>query len=128
MRYLIDTDWVADYLAGRQEAFRLFSGFRRDEISVSLMTSGEIYEGVYYSRDPRGSQRTLRNFLRWVSVAPISRSVMQGFARIRGDLRSRGQLIGDPDILIAATAIQHDAILVTRNIRHYGRIPELKLL
>ncbi len=128
MRYLIDTDWVADYLTGRQEALGLFSGFRRDEIAISLMTLGEIYEGVYYSRDPKGSQQALRNFLRWVSVAPIGRSVMQRFARIRGDLRGRGQLIGDPDILIAATAIQHGAILVTRNIRHYGRVPGLKLL
>ncbi len=51
---------------------------------------------------------------------------MQRFARIRGDLRQRGQLIGDPDILIATTALYYDLILLTRNKKHYQRIPLLK--
>jgi len=49
------------------------------------------------------------------------------FARIRGELRKAGRAIGDFDILIAASAIRHDLVLITRNIRHYERIPELKI-
>ena len=52
---------------------------------------------------------------------------MKRFARIRGRLRATGQTIGDTDILIAATAIEHDLTLVTRNRRHYDRIPDLTL-
>lgn len=37
------------------------------------------------------------------------------------------QIIGDPDILIAATALYHDLTLVTRNQAHFQRIPDLKL-
>ena len=37
------------------------------------------------------------------------------------------QPIGDPDIFIAAMALQHGLILVTRNVRHFQRIPDLKL-
>ncbi len=36
-------------------------------------------------------------------------------------------MIGDFDILIAATAIQHHLTLLTRNIKDYQRIPSLKL-
>jgi predicted nucleic acid-binding protein len=42
---------------------------------------------------------------------------MQRFAHIRGELRRSGQIIGDFDILIAATAIYHNLTLVTRNIK-----------
>ncbi len=49
-------------------------------------------------------------------------------ARIYHDLRSSGTLIEDADLLIAATALRHDATLVTRNIKHFQRIPGLKLI
>ena len=41
--------------------------------------------------------------------------------------RRQGQLIPDLDLLIAATALHHDLTLLTRNIRHFNRIPELRL-
>ncbi|MBI4493912.1 MAG: type II toxin-antitoxin system VapC family toxin [Chloroflexi bacterium] len=52
---------------------------------------------------------------------------MQRFARIRGQLRRSGRVVGDPDLLIAATALHHHLILVTRNLRDFSRIPDLKL-
>ena len=52
---------------------------------------------------------------------------MDVFARTRVELRRAGRLIPDLDLLIAATAIHHDLTLLTRNVRHFGRIPELQL-
>jgi len=55
---------------------------------------------------------------------------MQRFARFRGELRRRGQIIPDPDLRIAATAIEHGLTLVTRNRRNrrdFDRIPGLAL-
>ena len=52
---------------------------------------------------------------------------MQRFARLKADLAHRGRVIGDFDALIAATALHHRLTLVTRNVRHFGRIAELLL-
>jgi tRNA(fMet)-specific endonuclease VapC len=52
---------------------------------------------------------------------------MRRFARIRGDLRARGLTIGDNDVMIAATALQHDLTLVSRNRTHFARISDLNL-
>lgn len=41
-------------------------------------------------------------------------------------LRSDGNLIDDADLLIAATALRHDAILVTNNTSHFERVPDLQ--
>ena|SRR5579863_10201058 len=114
MKYLIDSDWVVDYLAGKQQAISFLSSVWEEGTAISLITLGEIYEGIYYGRDPQRSEAVFHQFLRSVDVLPLNRSIMQRFARIRGDLRAKGQLIGDPDILIAATAIYHDLILLTR--------------
>ncbi|MEF2279213.1 PIN domain-containing protein [Deinococcus sp. YIM 134068] len=43
------------------------------------------------------------------------------------NLRAGGNLIEDADLLIAATALRHRAILVTHNTRHFDRIPGLSL-
>lgn len=126
MKYLVDSDWVVDYLVGKQQAIVLLSTLAREGIAISLITFGEIYEGIYYGRDPQRSEEGFRKFLRGVTVLPLNRSIMQHFGRIRGDLRRRGLLIGDPDILIAATTMYHDLTLVTRNRKDYERIPALK--
>lgn len=127
MKYLADSDWVVDYLIGKQQAIDLFISVSQDGMAISLITFGEIYEGIYYGRDPQRSEAVFRQFLRSVDVLPLNRSIMQRFAGIRGDLRRRGQIIGDPDILIAATAIYYDLALLTRNRKHYERIPTLKV-
>jgi tRNA(fMet)-specific endonuclease VapC len=127
MSYLVDTDRVASYLNGRPDAVELLSSLRHEGLSISIVTYGEIYDGIYASNDPRGKEQAFLMFLRRVAVLPLTRTVMKRFAQIRGQLRRQGQIIGDPDILIAATALQHNLTLITRNRRHFGRISGLSL-
>jgi predicted nucleic acid-binding protein len=58
-----------------------------------------------------------------ISTIPIA----ERFAWLRSALRRQGMLIPDMDLLIAATALEHDLTLVTRNLSHFSRIPELRL-
>lgn len=127
MTYLIDTDWVIGYLRGRQDAHTLLHSLSPAGIAISVMTYGEILEGIYFGNNPRQHARGFQQFLHGVNVLPLNRRIMQRFARIRGDLRQRGMLIGDPDILIAATALHHSLTLVTQNRRHFQRIPGIFL-
>lgn len=127
MTYLIDTDRLASYLNGRPDVVARLSSLRKDGLAISIITYGEIYDGIYASNDPRGKEVAFLQVLRRVEVLPLTRTIMKRFAQLRGDLRRRGQIIGDPDILIAATALQHGLTLVTRNLRHYRRIPELSI-
>ncbi len=128
MSYLLDTDVVADWLNNRPEAVRLLSTLEPEGLAISLITYGEVYDGIYYGRDPRAAEQAFLRFLRGVTVLPLTRTIMKRFARIRGSLRSRGLAVQDPDLLIAATALTHDMTLVTRNLRHFQRIPDLAIL
>lgn len=127
MRYLVDTDWLIDYLKGRETARELLDPLVHLGLAISLITYGEIFEGILYGRDPARYEQVFRAFLQTASILPLTERSMERFARIRGELRARGQLIGDADILIAATALDHDLILVTQNRNHFHRIPNLKL-
>ncbi len=84
MTYLVDSDWTADWLAGRAEAVQLLSALNPEGLAISVMAYGEIYEGIYFSRDPEKSEAVFQQFLRGVAVVPLTRRIMQRFARIRG--------------------------------------------
>jgi tRNA(fMet)-specific endonuclease VapC len=127
MSYLVDSDWVADWLKGRPSAIELLNTLSQDGLAISLITYGEIYEGIFYGQDRQRYERVFRQFLRPVQVLPLNRTIMRRFATVRGQLRQQGRLITDPDLLIAATAIEHDLVLVTRNRRHFDRIPDLQI-
>jgi tRNA(fMet)-specific endonuclease VapC len=47
---------------------------------------------------------------------------------LRARLEVQGQGIGAHDILIAATALRHQAVLVTRNVREFSRVPGLQIV
>src|SRR5438874_2325343 len=100
MAHLIDSDVVADWLEGRPEAVQLLSSLAPSGLFISLITYGEIYEGIYYSRNPKESARIFLEFLRDVDVLPLGKEIMKEFARIRGQLRATGRVIGDFDVLI----------------------------
>ena len=62
-----------------------------------------------------------------VTILPFDLSVARVFGMIRADLERGGNILPDADLQIAATAIHHDLELVTGNIRHFERIPALRL-
>ena len=127
MSYLVDSDYMADWLKGRPEAVTLLRTLAPEGLAISLITYGEIYEGIYYGSNPRKHEQGFLRFLRQADVLPLNKPIMKRFARIRGHLRQTGSIIGQADILIAATALHHNLTLVTRNVRHFARIPNLTL-
>lgn len=127
MNYLVDTDQVVDYLKGKPKAVELLIGLLDQGLAISIITYGEIYEGIYFGQDPKTAQRGFLQFLRGVNVLPLNRRVMKEFARIRGKLRQEKKLIGDPDIMISATAIVNNLALITRNKKDFQKVEGLKL-
>src|SRR5947207_8103894 len=127
MKYLVDSDYVADYLKGRATAPDLLNTLLQDGIAISIITFAEVYEGIYYGLNHAHYTHIFQLFLQGASVFGITRSIAKQYARMRGELGRKGQLIDQPDLFIAATATYHHLILVTRNVKDYQRIPNLKL-
>ena len=127
MTYLIDTDYVADYLKGYKVATTLLEKLHPEGMGISIITFAEVYEGIYFGHNRQVHEESFRQFLTTTTVFSVTRSVARQFARIRCDLRAKGNLILDPDLYIAATAIHYHLTLVTRNIKDYDRISHLKL-
>ena len=124
--YLCDTDWTIEYLNGSDDASRLFSSLADDGLGISIVTYGELYEGVLTSTRRESRVRQLEELVTTVDVLSIDFETARQFAEIRSLLRRGGQPIPDMDALIAATAIRYDLTLITYD-HHFDRVTGLKV-
>jgi predicted nucleic acid-binding protein len=100
----------------------------REEQFTSAVVIGELYKGAYRSQNrERHLENIEKRVLPAVTVLPYDIAIAKVFGRIRAHLEPKGMILPDADIQIAATAIYHSLELVTGNLRHFDRIPGLKL-
>ena len=128
MKYLIDTDWTIHYLNGKRSVVDQLTALRKEGLAISVISLAEVYEGVYYSLDPKSSQEGLNNFLKSVSILPDSDEIAKIFGNVRGGLRKKGELIDNFDLMIASTAIHHNLAALTNNRKYFEWVEGLEII
>ena len=128
LAYLVDTDWAIEHLRGRPAVTQRLQDLQPEGLALSVISLAELYEGVFYSRNPEQSEEMLNRFLQSVAVIGLDEEVAKVFGRERGRLRALGMMIGDFDLLIGATALQYDLTLLSNNRQHFERIEGLRLV
>ena len=124
----MDTNWIIDYLKGKQPIVRLLNELTLEGIGISIITLAELYQGLHGSNDPKGDEVSLNAFLDDTDVVPIDDVVCRIFAAERHRLRVAGMPIENFDLMIASTAIRHDLTLATNNRRHFERVRNLRII
>jgi tRNA(fMet)-specific endonuclease VapC len=127
-RYLIDSDWIIDALNGQDLVNQVLNDLASDGLGVSVFSYAEVYQGAYYSRDSSVALQGLQVFLEGKELVEPTLPVFERFAIIRGRLSPEVRRhVGDLDLLIAASALEYDLVLVTRNVKHFRNVPELSI-
>jgi predicted nucleic acid-binding protein len=131
MAYLFDSDAISESRKKRpQPAFvdwlRSIDNARR---YTSAVVIGELYEGAYYKAATEGRHfhNIQEDILPSLMVLPFDSSAAEVYGRIAASLERAGRTLEDLDVQIAATALLHDLVLVTGNLRHFERIPGLRI-
>jgi predicted nucleic acid-binding protein len=120
---LVDTDVLIEFLRGNSKvkdmlAQELMEGRR---LFCSVITEAEILAGLR-----SGEERSVEGLLEKLESIPVTREI----ARTAGSLKQKygkSQGLALPDALIAASAISHRLLLLTRNAKHF-RFKEVQLL
>ena len=130
MAFLFDTDAISELLRPRPATayVKWIMKVAREEQFTSAVVIGELYKGAYRSQNrERHLSNIEKRVLPAVTVLPYDIAIAKVFGSIRAHLETKGMILPDADIQIAATAIGHNLELVTGNLRHFNRIPGLKL-
>ena len=130
-RYLVDTDVLLDLINGQEEAIEfLDTALRPGALVTSAVTYAEVYAGVLSSSDPDRTLSRVEHFFAttYIEVISLAGEPARSAGLMYGSLVSRGLRTGLPDLLNAAIAIANDCVIVTRNVRHYERVPNLRIV
>lgn len=119
-QYLVDSNIIIDFLKEQEKAVNFLDSLK--EIIVSVITVGEIYQGVRNKKELKFA----KSFFKTTKVLPIDEQVSQLALKLMEKYTlSYGLLI--LDAMIAATAVRHNLTLITGNLKHFEIIEELKL-
>jgi len=126
---ILDTDILIDYLRKKPEAIKTIANL--EKLKTSLRTTvfnvGELYKGAFLSSNVPKSLRGIQTLLRKLEIIYFEFEDAQTYGQISAELRKAGEPSGDFDELIASIVITRNETLITRNIRHYDKIPRISL-
>ena len=125
--YLVDTDWAIDYLNGQDRTRKRLEEIEESGLALSIISLAEVYEGIYYSKDPEGNEKALLDFLQDVTLINIDEEISRLFGKERGRLRAVGKMTSDFDLLVGITARRYGLTLLTNNRRHFENIDGLRI-
>lgn len=127
MKYLLDTN-ICIYLINERPK-KVLAHFKRHslgDIGISSVTVSELAFGVAKSASSKNSA-ALEAFLLPLNVVDYDAGAAMIYGDIRATLEKQGKTIGPLDMLIAASALSRQLILVTNNEKEFRRISKLKV-
>jgi len=123
---LLDTNVVVAFLNGDKSVLKRIR-VEIDKIALSTLVVAELDYGAKVSQKSEENLEKLYRLVDIVQVVPFDIECARIFGTIKSRLRSLGKPTGEVDALIAATAMAHEAILVTTNKEHFENIEGLKV-
>lgn len=123
MLHMLDTDTASYLIKGKSPTIEIkLASLVPSMVCISVMTRAELQYGLKRLPADHRLHLVVRQFLKIVRILPWDAEAADWYAEIRHQLVSTGQSIGELDMMIAAHSLSAGAVLVTNNLRHYGRI------
>ena len=124
----LDTNIIIDFLKQKKEIIEKIENIKKNdyEISTTTINTFELFKGISKKGDTK-EIKLLKDFLSHIFVLDFDFKSSIKAAEIFENLRKKGELIDPLDMQIASIVISNNETLLTNNINHFKRIPELKI-
>jgi tRNA(fMet)-specific endonuclease VapC len=126
MDYLLDTNICIHFFKGQFDLKKKIEQIGYDKFAISEITLAELIYGAEKSQKKDKNIIVVENFIEKITIIPIFESI-KIYGKEKARLKSKGTSISDLDLFIGATAIVNDMILITRNVREFERMENIKI-
>lgn len=124
-KYLLDTNICIFFLKGKFDLDQKIGKTGFENCCISEITLAELKYGAECSNRIMENMKLIDDFAKEITIIPIF-NALDIYAKEKARLRNSGHLIDDFDILIGATAVANNLVLVTDNQKHLIRISKIK--
>ena len=125
--YLLDTNTIIYFFKGMGNVSKNLFLQSPNNIVVPSIVIYELEIDIAKSNNPDKRVQQLNELLQQVNILDFTQKEAKESAKIRADLEKAGTPIGSMDILIAGCAKVNNLILITRNLKEFERVVNLKL-
>lgn len=125
---MLDTSIASAIISQRVDLDARLGELDQADWCISAITRAELQFGVARRPEATKLARLVQGFLGAARTEPFDDRAADEYGRIRAELNGQGIGIGVADELIASHALSLGAIVVTDNVRHFGRVPRLQVL
>jgi tRNA(fMet)-specific endonuclease VapC len=127
MSYLIDTDILIYSLKGTLKVQKNFTLNKNSPKSISVITYGELIFGAKKSNNREKNLATVYRIGELFPVIELTKGIVETFGEVKASLQKTGKSLEDFDLLIGSTALYLNYTLVTNNVKHFSKIPDLRI-
>jgi tRNA(fMet)-specific endonuclease VapC len=121
---IADTDLLIDFLRGKEPGHgRVRIELATGHLATTAVNQFELLSGARTARE----QEKVAQLLSALRVLALDEEASRRAAQARRELEARGEGIGMADYLIAGVCLAHGGTLLTRNVQHFSRIPDLRV-
>lgn len=121
---IADSDVLIDYLRGHGDwARRIAIELESRSFGTTAITAFELRSGVRTARQAKA----VESLLDAMTILPFGPDEALAAAEARREVEAKGKPIGMADYMIAGTCLAAGGVLLTRNLKHFERVPGLKL-
>jgi len=98
---------------------------RGGKVSTTVVNLCELYSGAYGSKNPQKELAKVQDLVSDLGVLELDAGAAKRYGELVNDATLRRAPIGDFDLIIASIALEQEEKLVTRNVKHFSRVPGL---
>lgn len=128
--YLFDTDILSNLVKKKPSPYLIerLRGIPQDKQYISSITIGEIVYGAFKSDQKEKYLIQVKDkLIPLVQLIPFDKKEAFAYGEIRSILEKNGTPLNDTDLMIAATAVANNLILITGNESHFSRIENIRV-
>lgn len=124
----LDTDLLVAILRGEDDAKNVLSELDREvRNATTTVNAFEIFYGASRSRKKIENVQKVRSLLQRLDIVPLDLRSSERAGEILAELAANGEMIEYRDAMVAGIALESGLTIVTRNKKHFSRIPKLRI-
>lgn len=128
--YLFDTDTVSHIIKSNPSLsfIKRLALVSPEEQFITTITVGELIYGAHKSSRPDYFLEKLERLV-WPNIRIVSfdEDAARVYGKVRAELEKKGISVSEPDMRIAAIALYNNFIIVTGNVKHFAKIPMIRI-
>jgi tRNA(fMet)-specific endonuclease VapC len=115
VKYVLDTNIVVRLLAGEERVLAHLSDVDSSDVGIPLLVLAELLFGAEKSARRHENRERIQRLTESLRLLPLGLAIARRYALVRADVERRGRAKSDFDLMIACTALEQGATLVTND-------------